>query len=101
MIVVRDIFRLKFGQSKDAVNLWKQAMTLLTSCGIAVRGARLLTDLAGPAFYTVILESTYDSLSDWEKAHEAAKGNAAWREVYSKILPLTESGHREVLSVLA
>jgi len=101
MIVVRDIFRLKFGQSKDAMPLWKEAAQLLRSSGYGAQNVRLLTDLAGPAYYTVVLESTFNSLAEWEKAHLAARENAPWKAVYAKILPLTEEGRREVLSVVA
>ena len=100
MIVVRDIFRLKFGQAKDPVALWKEAMTLLRDSGFPTN-VRLLTDLAGGDYYTVVLESTFNSLQDWEGAHKAARDNAAWKAVYAKIIPFTESGRREILSVVA
>lgn len=61
----------------------------------------MLTDLAGAPYYTVILESTYNSVADWEKAHQAARDNAAWKALYAKIIPFTEIGHREILSVIA
>lgn len=99
MIVVRDIFQIKFGQTKEAVALWKEGAALLKASGFPV-DVRLLTDLVGPAYYTLILESTWKSLSDWEKAHGAAKENAPWKAVYAKIVPYTESGRREMLSVL-
>jgi hypothetical protein len=101
MIVVRDIFRLKFGQAKEATDLWKKAAAMLQQSGYGVKSTRLLTDLAGGSYYTIVLESAFDSLAEWEKAHQQAKLNAAWREVYAKILPLTEEGRREVLSIIA
>jgi hypothetical protein len=101
MIVVRDIFRLKFGQSKEAMSLWKEAAQLLRTSGYGAANVRLLTDLAGPAYYSVVLESTFNSVSEWEKAHIAARDNAQWKAVYAKIIPLTEDGRREILSVVA
>ena len=65
------------------------------------QNVRLLTDMAGRDYYTVILESTFNSVADWEKAHLAARDNAAWRALYAKIIPFTEIGHREILSVIA
>ncbi len=99
MVVVRDIFRLKFGQSKDAMGLWKEAAQLLRSSGYGAVTVRLLTDLAGPGYYTVVLESTFNCVADWEKAHIAARDNASWKAIYAKIIPLTEEGRREILSV--
>jgi hypothetical protein len=101
MVVVRDIFRLKFGQSKEAVALWKEAAASLRTSGYGAINVRLLTDLAGAAYYTVILESTFNSVADWEKAHQAARDNSAWKALYAKIIPYTEIGHREILSVIA
>ena len=101
MVVVRDIFRLKFGQSKEAIALWKEAAASLRTSGYGALNVRLLTDLAGAAYYTVILESTFNSVGDWEKAHLAARDNTAWKALYSKIIPFTEIGHREILSVIA
>jgi len=57
--------------------------------------------MAGPDFYTVILESTFNSVADWEKAHIAARDNAPWKALYAKIIPFTEIGHREILSIIA
>ena len=99
MIVIRDIFRVKFGQSKEATALWKQALPMLKAA--APKGNfRLLTDVAGPAYYTLILEGTYASLSEWENMHKSAPGMADWKAVYAKIIPLTEEGRREILSVV-
>jgi hypothetical protein len=60
----------------------------------------LLTDLAGAPYYTVILESTFNSVGEWENAHQAARDNATWKALYAKIIPFTESGQREILSVI-
>ena len=100
MVVVRDLFRLKFGQSKEAMALWKQAAVLLRESGYGAVNVRLLTDLAGAPYYTVVLESTFNSVAEWEKAHTAARANAPWKAVYAKIMPFTESGHREILSIV-
>ena len=100
MIVVRDIFRVKFGQSKEVTSLWKQAAELLMQGGYGARGTRLLTDLVGQPYYTIVFETSFESVAQWEQAHNAAKGNARWREIYQKIVPLTEEGRREIFSVI-
>jgi len=100
MVVVRDVFRLKFGQSKEAIALWKEAAASLRTSGYGAVDVRLLTDLAGAPYYTVILESSFNSVADWEKAHQAARDNAPWKALYAKIIPYTEVGHREMFSVI-
>ena len=99
MIVVRDIFRLRFGQSKDATALWKQALVEIKKFA-PKSNYRLLTDLAGAAYYTLVLEGTHDSLAAWEDFHKSAAKQAKWKEIYAKIIPLTEEGRREILSVV-
>jgi hypothetical protein len=98
MIVVRDIFHLKFGQSKEAVSIWKQIRQLQPSTGYGK--ARMLTDFAGGRYYTLVLESEWDSVSEWEAEMRRGMGDPQWRALYSKIVPLTESGKREILSVI-
>jgi hypothetical protein len=65
------------------------------------RGRRsAATDLAGAPYYTIVLETTFNSAADWEKAHLAARDNTKWKALYAKIVPLTETDHREILSVI-
>jgi hypothetical protein len=101
MIVVRDIFRMKFGQAKDANALWKQAAELLKTSGYGVRNARVLSDLAGPSYYTIVLETEYESLAQWEQAHTGAKTNQPFRDIYQKLIAMTEEGRREILTVIS
>jgi hypothetical protein len=101
MIVVRNIFRVKFGQAKQATELWKQALAAMKGGANAPSSSRLLTDLAGPPFYTMIFESTFDSLAQFEQFHRDAGSNSSFRDLYAKIIPLTETGHREILTVVA
>lgn len=100
MVVVRDVFRLKFGRSKEAMALWKEAAASLRNSGYGAINVRLLTDLVGAPYYTVVLESTFNSVAEWETAHQAARDNAPWKALYAKIIPFTELGHREILSVV-
>ena len=101
MIVVRNIFQVKFGQTKQATELWKQAMAAMKTGSHAPSASRLLIDLAGPPYYTIVFESTFDSLTQFEQFHQAAGSNASFRDLYAKIIPLTETGRREILTVVA
>ncbi|HEY8667312.1 MAG TPA: NIPSNAP family protein [Tepidisphaeraceae bacterium] len=101
MVVVRDIFQLKFGQAKEAVTLWKQVIAINQRRGYGTAATRMLTDLVGPAYYTLILETTFDSVAQFEKGIKEVLADPEWRAIYAKIIPLTESGRREILSVVA
>ena len=96
MIVVRDVFRIKFGQTKEATALWKHVREINKKLGYG-HSMRMLTDFAGLHYYTLVLESTFDSMAEFEKAIGKVTANSKWRAIYQKIVPLTESGHREIL----
>lgn len=58
-----------------------------------------MTDLTGPA-YTLVLETTFASLAEWEKALRDTFAAAEWGKWYPKFVPLVESSHREVYTVV-
>ena len=99
MIVVRNVFRLKFGKAKEASELWKEGLALTKRLGFTAK-SRVLTDLVGQ-FYTVVFENTFESLSDFESNAKKLMGNSEWQAWYQKISALTESGYREILNVVA
>jgi hypothetical protein len=51
MILVRDVFHLKFGKARNAVSLRKEVLALAKKIGYGARSARLLTDLVGPLLH--------------------------------------------------
>jgi len=97
MILVRNIFRLKYGQARPALALFKEANELMTRSGNKTP-TRVMTDLTGPA-YTLVLESTYNDLAAWEADGRAVMGNNDWRTWYQKFTPLVESGSREIFTI--
>jgi hypothetical protein len=88
MILVRDIFQTKFGKAKPALASIQSAKPLMKRLGYAPD--RILTDFTG-RFYTLVMESKFNSLSDYEKAIESHLGNKKWRKWYDKFLPLVQS----------
>jgi hypothetical protein len=99
MIVIRNVFRLKFGKAREAVALFKEANAIQKRVG-ADFPSRLLTDVTGP-FYTVVLEITAPSLSAFEAGAPQLMADKDWQANYQKIAALVESGYREVFSVVA
>ena len=100
MIVVRNVFQLKFGKSKEAMELWKEGLALAKRLGFGAKHSRVLTDLVGQ-FYTVVFENTFDSLADFESSVKPVMSTPEWQAWYQKISALTESGHREIMNVVA
>jgi hypothetical protein len=97
MILVRDIFRFKFGQAKEPIGQWKQIVGKMRQAGWK---ARLMTDLVGSDYYTMVLESTWESLAEWEKHSTTVRADAQWRAMYEKVLPYTETGRREIMALI-
>ena len=100
MIVVRNVFRLKFGKSKEALELWKEGLVLAKRLGFRAKSSRVLTDLVGQ-FYTVVFETTFESLADFETSVKPIMSSAEWQAWYQKMTVLTESGYREIMNVVA
>ena len=99
MILVRDVFRLKFGKARDALAAFKEVGDAAERAGFRSDSFRVLTDLVGP-YYTLVLETTYPNLSEYEKANTTAMANEDWRRGYQKFTPHVESGYREVFTIV-
>jgi hypothetical protein len=100
MIVVRNVFQLKFGKAREAVALMKEGLAIQKRVMSGLEySSRVLTDVTGP-FYTLVLELTVPSLSTFESQAPRLFGDKEWQAHYQKLAPLVESGHREVYSVV-
>jgi hypothetical protein len=100
MILVRNLFRLKFGQAREAIAAWKEGLAIAERAGVGRGRYRLLTDLVGPEFYTLVFESTYASLADFEQSAQALMAVPEWRTWYPRVTALSEGGHREILTIV-
>ena len=100
MVVIRNVFRLKFGKAREAVALVKEGVAIQKRVGTGVDFAtRVLTDVTGP-FYTVVLEMTVPTLAAFEGDAPKLMGDKDWQANYQKIGSLVESGYREVFTLV-
>jgi hypothetical protein len=98
MIVVRNVFHLKFGKTREAVALIKEGLAIQKRLGVDA-SQRVLTDATG-TFYTLVLEITLPNLATLEATMPRFMGDKDWQANYQKLVPLVESGHREVFNVV-
>src|SRR5258708_2778263 len=98
MILVRDIFHLKFGKAKEAKVTLKEAAEINKKYGF--EKMRALTDLVTNHSYTLILESEWKSLADWENSMKKGLGADEWKKWYQKFSPLCETAGREILNIV-
>ena len=98
MILVRDVFRLKFGQSRQAMEVWKEGRKIMDPI-MKSHSPRIMTDLVGH-FYTLVFETTYKDLGEYESTMKAGMSNEDWKKWYQKLLPFVEKGHREIFNIV-
>ncbi len=98
MILVRNVFQLKFGKAREAKALIKENEALVKRHGNSP--TRYLTDLTGP-YYTLVMEMTFESLAALEKSQSEMMSSKEFSDWYQKFIPLVESGHREMFSVVS
>lgn len=98
MILVRNVFRLKFGKAREAVAIMKEGLAIQKKLGSDV-STRLLTDVTGD-FYSLVLELTVPNLAALEATQPRIMGDKEWQANYQKFTPLVESGHREIYTIV-
>ena len=100
MVVIRNVFRLKFGKTREAVALMKQNLAVQKRVLSGVEFSnRVLTDVTGP-FYTLVLELTVPNLATFESYAPKLFADKEWQANYQKTTELVESGYREVFTIV-
>jgi hypothetical protein len=100
MILVRDVFRARFGKGDEAVAALRQGVSLIKRHGGSRHGApRLLMDFAGP-FFTAVLETTHASLAEYEQGLNELMASPDFPAWYATVVPLMEDGRREIFTIL-
>ncbi len=97
MILVRDVFQLKFGKARDALTMFEEGKKYMENDGRTP--PRILTDLSGN-YYTLVMESSFNNLSDYEKGRTQTTDSKQWHDWYQRFSTLVESGHREIFNVV-
>jgi hypothetical protein len=98
MILVRDIFHLKFGKAKDAKALLGEVGELNKKYGFGK--TRFLSDLVTSQSYTFTMESEWNSLADWENSMKQGLGAEEFQKWYQKFIPLCDTASREILNIV-
>jgi hypothetical protein len=96
MILVRNVFQLKWGKADEALALMGQFRATSESQGM--KGLRLLTDLGGPMF-TLVQEMEVESLNEWEQSRGAMFANPEWQAIFARLSELIESGRTEFYNI--
>ena len=97
MIVVRNTFSIHPGRMKDAIALAREGRALVERLGFPV--PRLTVDIATD-FYTLVLETEFSSLADFETRLPQNFANHEWQAWYATFTELVDGGRREIFRVV-
>ena len=98
MIIVRNVFHLKFGKAKEAIAIWKDILEAVKKSNLHSPEMRLLSDLSG-ASYTLVVELHLKSFLDMNPNQVIWATTPAFQELYEKFKPLCESGTKEYYKI--
>ncbi|MDX2002114.1 MAG: hypothetical protein SFW35_06770 [Chitinophagales bacterium] len=97
MILVRNVFQMKFAEAKAVKALLKTYRE--GNAGRPPRpNERILFDLVGPS-YTLVLEETFDSLAAFEAEMSGMMATNEWVEWYRQFSSHMVQSYREVFTV--
>ena len=100
MIVIRNVFQLKYGKAKEAIALMKEGLAVQRKVLTGVDySTRVLTDVTGP-FYTLVFEITVPDLATFEAQTPRIFADKDVQANMQKMGALVESGSREVYSIV-
>ena len=98
MLLVRDVFRLKYGQARPAMAAFKESKDLMRKLRVTMP-LRELTDVVGHA-YTMVLETTVPDMAAFEANGKKIMSSDEWRAWYQKFTPHVDSGYREIFTIV-
>jgi len=98
MIVVRNVFQLKFGKAREALAVMKEGLAIHKRLSPDTP-VRLLTDVTG-SHYTLVLEMTAANLATFEATAPRMFGDKEFQANYQKLIPLVESGRRDIFTII-
>lgn len=97
MYVVREILHCKPGKVRQMVEKFRTISTALTELGH--EPLRLLTDVTGEPFWTIVAEATVPTIDDFFAAEQKLMANETLRQVMADYHDLVDSGRREIYRI--
>lgn len=97
MYVMREVVHCKPGKVRAMVEKFRMLSDALEEIG--QERLRLLTDVSGERFWTVVVEATVERVEDFFEFEQELMGKPAIRERMADYHDLVESGSREIYRV--
>jgi hypothetical protein len=99
MFVIREILNCKPGKVRQMVDKFKTISSAVQKLGH--EPVRVLTDVTGEPFWTVIAEVKVDTIDQFFAVEQKLMGDEAVRKSMSDYHELVESGRREIYRIEA
>jgi hypothetical protein len=99
MFIVREVLHCKPGKVRQMVEKFRIISAALADLGH--RPLRLMTDVSGEHFWTVVAEAQVDSIDQFVGVDTQLMANDTVRQAMADYHDLVESGRREVYRVEA
>jgi len=97
MYVVREVLHCKPGKVRQMVEKFRTISTALTELGH--EPLRLLTDVTGEPFWTIVAEARVSKVDDFFATEEQLMANETLRKGLADYHDLVEGGRREIYRI--
>jgi hypothetical protein len=97
MYVIREVLNCKPGKVRRMVDNFRQISMVLE--GLGHEPMRLLTDVTGEPYWTVIAEARVERIDDFFAMEQAVAANETVRKTMADYHELVASGRREIYRI--
>jgi len=97
MYMIREVLHCKPGKVRQMVEKFRTISSVLQDLGQAPM--RLLTDVTGEPFWTVVAEAEVERIDDFFTFEEKLTANETLRKTMADYHELVESGRREIYRI--
>ncbi len=94
MYVIREVLNCKPGKVRPMLEKFRRISAALAEIG--GQPMRLLTDVTGGPFWTLVAEAQVENVDDFFAIEQKLMANAALREVMADYHDLVDRGRREI-----
>ena len=96
MFIIRNVFRCKPGQARNAIEKFKAAQPMM----MEFAKHRILVDEVA-SFWTVVIETETDDLGEFERLLKERGQNEEIQKAMSGYMDFIDSGYREIFRVIS
>ena len=97
MYVIREVLHCKPGKVRQMVEKFRAISTVLKEIGH--EPLRLLTDVTGEPFWTIVAEAKVERIDDFFAIEQKLMANETLRKTMADYHDLVESGRREIYRI--